>query len=154
MTLWYPRYMLQYRIAMFEGGATLAGERTCYYFKAIVSASVLRGVLGSICIWYLVHVRDCGPVGMVMDLRKCSTAVSLCRAPAHKSKILEGILTVIVALAAFFSVAHFIVHALLLTLRLPNQSSSTSRTPQVSSLGKSVRSSFGKRVSCHAMFRQ
>ena len=25
MTLWYPRYMLQYRIAMFEGGATLAG---------------------------------------------------------------------------------------------------------------------------------
>lgn len=25
MTLWYPRYMLQYRIAIFEGGATLAG---------------------------------------------------------------------------------------------------------------------------------
>ncbi|KAH9835015.1 MFS general substrate transporter [Rhodofomes roseus] len=46
MTLWYPRYMLQYRIAMFEGGATLAGAFSGLFAYGISFMSGTAGLLG------------------------------------------------------------------------------------------------------------
>lgn len=48
MTLWYPRYMLQYRIAMFEGGATLAGEHISRSFRQRRSQSLYVGAFSGL----------------------------------------------------------------------------------------------------------
>lgn len=49
MTLWYPRYMLQYRVALFEGGATLAGSPV-FMFHDLVRVDTQS---------MQVHSRDC-----------------------------------------------------------------------------------------------
>ncbi|KZT63103.1 MFS general substrate transporter [Daedalea quercina L-15889] len=66
MTLWYPRYMIQYRIAVFEGGATLAGAFSGLFAYGISFMSGTAGLLG----WSWIFILE-GILTVVVGVVAC-----------------------------------------------------------------------------------
>ena len=58
LTMWYPRHMLQKRIAVFYGGATIAGAFSGLLAFGISYMSGIDGLLG----WSWIFVSSCGTI--------------------------------------------------------------------------------------------
>ncbi|KZT63324.1 MFS general substrate transporter [Daedalea quercina L-15889] len=72
MTLWYPRYMLQYRIAIFESGSTLAGAFSGLFAYGISFMSGTAGLLG----WSWIFILE-GILSLVVGLIACFILVDI-----------------------------------------------------------------------------
>lgn len=107
MSIWYPRHMLQFRIGLFYGAATVAGT---FFQKRILCQGQLtftdRCILWRACLWYLVHVGNSWLAGLVLDICAWLRSISLAHHDVAQqsvgSQILEGIATVVVGFIAFF----------------------------------------------------
>ena len=85
LTMWYPRHMLQKRIAVFYGGATIAGASSGLLAFAISYMSGIDGLLG----WSWIFVR--------------MIPITLALSPGPNSRqIIEGLATIVVGLVATF----------------------------------------------------
>lgn len=91
LTLWYPRHKLQFRIGIFFGAASLAGAFSGLLAYGISFMSGTGGLLG----WSWIFVSM---LKMSLKLSRLNT-----------NQILEGILTVLVGILAFFGMFSYVV---------------------------------------------
>ena len=89
LSLWYPRHMLQYRVGVFFGGATLAGAFSGLLAFGISFMSGTAGLLG----WSWIFVSSLAHIPLSMVTVTDSGLV----------QIIEGMLTVVVGAISFFS---------------------------------------------------
>ncbi|KAG1740813.1 MFS general substrate transporter [Suillus paluster] len=89
LTLWYPRHMLQYRIGLFVGAATVAGLLFCYVLKFLMAKENL-GAFSGLLAFAIGHMS--GTAG----LEGWSWIF-----------LLEGLATIVVAIIALFVLVDF-----------------------------------------------